>query len=141
MANLTPVIIALVAAMIGIGFAVFLALKILKKPAGTDKMQSISDAIHEGAMTFLKREYKSVAIFVSILAIVIFFTISKKTAFAFVIGALCSVISGYLGMKIATRANTRAAQAASKSFDEALNVAFPGGAVRAESFPAAAARW
>ena len=129
MANLTPVIIALLSGIIGIGFALFLALKIMKKPAGTDKMQSISDAIHKGAMTFLKREYKSVGIFVLILAVIIFFAISKKTAFAFVIGALCSVISGYLGMKIATRANTRAAQAASKSFSEALNVAFPGGAV------------
>ncbi len=129
MNSLVPVIIAMISGIIGISFALFLALQIMKKPAGTEKMQSISEAIHKGAMAFLKREYKTVSIFVLILAVIIFFTISKKTALAFIIGALCSVSSGYLGMKVATRANARSAQAASKSFFDALNVAFPGGAV------------
>ncbi|MFH1783852.1 MAG: sodium-translocating pyrophosphatase [bacterium] len=129
MSGVTPVIISLLVGIIGIVFALYLAMKIVRKSPGNEKMQSISDAIHEGAMAFLKREYKSVAVFVFIMAVIIFFAISKKTAIAFVFGALCSVASGYLGMKIATRANARSAQAASVSFAEALNVAFPAGAV------------
>ncbi len=127
--SLTGIWIALGCGVIGLLFVLYLVFKILKKNVGPSKVQEISDLIHDGAMAFLKREYMSIFIFVVLLGAVIFFFIAKKTAFAFVIGAACSVLAGNIGMQIATRSNGRTAQAASKSFNEALGVAFPGGAV------------
>lgn len=127
--DLTSLWISLGAGFIGILFAAYLSWKVLKKDPGTPAMQEISEAIQQGAMAFLKREYRSIAIFVVIVATILFIGVSKKTAIAFVAGAFCSVSAGYLGMRIATKANCRTAQAASKSYNEAIGVAFPGGAV------------
>ena len=127
--ELTSLTTAILVAALGMLFVGYLSRKILRADPGTEKMKSISDAIHEGAMAFLQREYKWISIFVLILAVILFFFIAKKTAFAFIIGALCSICAGYIGMQIATRANTRTAQAASKSFNKALSIAFPAGAV------------
>lgn len=113
----------------GIGFVVYLARKILSKDEGTDRMKEISSAIHKGAMAFLFREYKTIAFFVFFVALVLFIFVAKKTALAFIVGAMCSILAGFIGMKIATKSNARTAQAASKSFNDALGVAFPGGAV------------
>ncbi len=127
--DLTAIIISVLTGLIGILFAAYLSWKVLRKDAGTPAMQEISEAIQQGAMAFLRREYRSIAVFVAIVATLLFFAVSKKTAFAFVTGAFCSVCAGYLGMRIATKANSRTAQAASKSYNEAIGVAFPGGAV------------
>ncbi|MDD5259521.1 MAG: sodium-translocating pyrophosphatase [bacterium] len=127
--DLTSLLIALGTGFIGILFAAYLSWKIAKKDPGTPAMQEISEAIQQGAMAFLKREYRAIAIFVLIVAVILFVGISKKTAVAFIAGAFCSVCAGYLGMRIATKANCRTAQAASKSYNEAIGVAFPGGAV------------
>ncbi len=127
--DLTSLLIALGTGFIGILFAAYLSWKIAKKDPGTPAMQEISEAIQQGAMAFLKREYRAITIFVLIVAVVLFFGVAKKTAISFIAGAFCSVCAGYLGMKIATKANCRTAQAASKSYNEAIGVAFPGGAV------------
>ncbi|MBI5555264.1 MAG: sodium-translocating pyrophosphatase [Elusimicrobia bacterium] len=127
--DLTAVIISLLTGFMGILFAAYLSWKVLRKDPGTPAMQEISEAIQQGAMAFLRREYRSIAIFVALVAALLFFAVSKKTAFAFVAGAFCSVSAGYLGMRIATKANCRTAQAASQSYNEAIGVAFPGGAV------------
>ncbi|MDD5131097.1 MAG: sodium-translocating pyrophosphatase [bacterium] len=127
--DLTSLWISLGTGLIGIIFAAYLSWKITKKDPGTPAMQEISEAIQQGAMAFLKREYRAIGIFVLVVAIVLFIGVSKKTAVSFIAGALCSVCAGYLGMKIATKANCRTAQAASKSYNEAIGVAFPGGAV------------
>jgi K(+)-stimulated pyrophosphate-energized sodium pump len=111
--------------------------RVLSRDPGSPRMVEISEAIHEGAMAFLAREYRALAFFIAGLAVVIALGISSdelpglgwRTAIAYVVGAACSMTAGYIGMKVATRANTRTAQAAKQSFNSALNVAFPGGAV------------
>jgi len=120
---------ALGAGFLGLLFVVYLSIKILRKSQGTVKMREISEMIHEGAMSFLFREFSAIVLFVVALGVVLYFFVAKKTATAFVAGAFCSTLAGYLGMQIATRANARAAQGATKSFNEVLGIAFPGGAV------------
>ena len=103
--------------------------------SGTERMKELAEAINEGAMTFLRREYSSLAIFV--LALVALFLVlgytteamRPQTAIAFVAGAVASASAGYLGMMVATRANVRTADTARSSLDEALDVAISGGAV------------
>ena len=127
---------ALVAGAVGLIFAVITAKKVTKADRGNERMIEIQDNIAAGAMAFLKREYKSLSIFVVGVAVILAVALSGdieglgwKTALAFVMGALCSSICGFGGMKIATAANARTTQAATRSFNEALNVAFPGGVV------------
>jgi len=120
---------ALGAGFLGLLFVVYLSIKILRKSQGTEKMREISEMIHEGAMAFLFREFSAIILFVVTLGVVLYFFVAKKTAIAFVSGAFCSTLAGYLGMQIATRSNARTAQGATKSFNEMLGIAFPGGAV------------
>ncbi len=119
-------------------FAFYLVSRINKVSPGNDTMQEIAKAIHEGAMAFLYREYKTLGVFVVAVAIIIFITgkltpgaesLQPETAFAFIIGALCSVTAGFIGMQVATKANVRTANAAQESANKALGVAFSGGAV------------
>ncbi len=103
---------------------------IKKQPAGSDKMQEIADAIHEGAMVFLQSEYKLLAIFIAVVFGLLFWKIAPMTAWAFLGGASCSMFAGFLGMKAATRANVRTSEAARDAgMGKALNMAFSGGAV------------
>jgi K(+)-stimulated pyrophosphate-energized sodium pump len=93
-------------------------------------MKEISTYIHEGAMAFLTREYKSLAIFIVALFVILTFLINISTAICFLFGALFSILAGYVGMQAATKANVRTANAAKESgMTKALNVAFSGGAV------------
>ncbi len=93
-------------------------------------MRRISDAIHDGAMVFLRREYGILAIFVVVVFLLLWWSLSAGTGMAFLAGAFLSMIAGFFGMKAATRANVRTTQAASASgIGDALNVAFSGGAV------------
>jgi len=102
---------------------------ILAKDAGTDKMQEISHAIHQGAMAFLFREYRMLAIFVIIVAGILGYFFKLIPALAFVCGAFLSILSGYIGMNIATKANVRTTAAARKSIAGALDIAFSSGSV------------
>ena len=113
----------------GILFVILLSFWILRQDPGTKEMQEISGAIREGAMAFLHREYKAITIFVIVLALTLIFGINLWTGISFCIGAICSIAAGYAGMQIATRANTRTAQAAKKGFNHAIGIAFQGGAV------------
>jgi len=93
-------------------------------------MRRISDAIHDGAMVFLRREYGILAVFVVVVFLLLWWSLSAGTGMAFLAGAFLSMIAGFFGMKAATRANVRTTQAASTSgIGDALNVAFSGGAV------------
>ncbi|NLB35119.1 MAG: sodium-translocating pyrophosphatase [Elusimicrobia bacterium] len=121
--------VALGSGILAMLFVWITARGVLRADPGSQKMRSISRLIQEGAMTFLKREYTWIGVFVLILAVIIFFLIAKLTALAFVAGAVCSILAGYIGMKVATSANARTAQACSRSVSEGLDVAFPGGAV------------
>ncbi len=129
LAGLTSIWIAFLGGVLGIAFVAYLISRIMKKSRGSKNMEEISDMINTGAIAFLTREYKTIAILLFFLAIIIFFAIAKKTAFAFLGGALCSIAAGYVGMQVATRSNARAAQAASISFKDAMAIAFPGGMV------------
>ncbi len=126
----TPLIqILLLIAVLTLGYTFFIAWSVKRLPTGTDKMREIADAIREGAMAFLKRQYKILAVFVLAMTIVLYFAIGWQTAFAFVFGALLSAIAGNIGMRIATHANVRTAQAAKTSLSKALDVAVKAGAV------------
>ena len=116
--------------LVGLAYALFLAARVRKADPGTERMQEISGHIHEGALAFLTSEYKILAIFVAVFFLVIGFAISWPTAVCFIVGALFSVLAGFLGMTVATRANVRTANAARTSgMNKALSIAFSGGAV------------
>ena len=122
--------ISIVVGLIALAVALMLSSAIGKAPAGTARMQEIAGYIHEGAMAFLFREYKALAAFVIVVAIVISMFLSPLTAVCFVAGAVFSVCAGYIGMTVATKANVRTAAAAQHGgMPEALKIAFSGGAV------------
>ncbi len=126
---------ALVAAVTGIAYGMYLAMWVFKLDAGNPKMQEISKAIQEGAGAYLNRQYRTVGIVAAVLFAILWGAgaISDKfgllTAVGFLIGAGASSLAGYVGMVIAVRANVRTAQAAHKGMNAALTVAFRGGAV------------
>ncbi|WP_077369993.1 sodium-translocating pyrophosphatase [Anaerosalibacter sp. Marseille-P3206] len=126
----TAVIIAPVIGLLALLFALTKAKSIDKVNPGNERMKEIASYINEGAMAFLRREYKSLTIFVVALFIILTVTIGWKTAVSFLLGALFSILAGYFGMKVATKANVRTANAAKEEgMNKALNVAFSGGAV------------
>ena len=97
---------------------------------GTEAMSALADEIHDGAMAFLRREYTVLAVFVAIVAVLLFIAIGQSTAIAYIAGALSSVFAGFFGMKAATRANVRTSAAANEEGQgKALRIAFFGGAV------------
>jgi K(+)-stimulated pyrophosphate-energized sodium pump len=107
---------------------------VTRQDAGTDKMKNIANAIAEGAMAFLKAEYRILAIFV--LAVAILLGVSGNTpessplvAASFILGAFCSGLAGFIGMKVATKANVRTTNAAREGLGKALEIAFAGGSV------------
>lgn len=116
--------------LIALLFAAFLSSKINKVSAGDDRMKEISSYIYEGAMAFLKREYKTLAIFIVVLFVILALGINVQTAVCFLVGSIFSTLAGFFGMQVATRANVRTANAArEKGMNGALSVAFSGGAV------------
>ena len=123
-------IAAPLAGVVALLFAFYKASIINKVSPGNDRMKEISTYIQEGAMAFLSRQYKSLAIFIALLFVVLALLINITTAITFVFGAAFSILAGYFGMKVATKANVRTANAAMESgMTKALNVAFSGGAV------------
>ena len=126
---------ALVAAVTGIVYGLYLAMWVFKLDAGNPKMQEIAKAIQEGASAYLNRQYRTVGVVAAVLFALLWGAgaISDKfgllTAVGFLIGAGASSLAGYVGMVIAVRANVRTAQAAHKGMNAALTVAFRGGAV------------
>ena len=120
----------IIAGVIALIYAVILALTVSRKDAGTDKMKEIAKNISDGAKAFLYSEYKILVIFVVVLGIIIGFAIGWVTAICFLVGAVLSVLAGYFGMTVATKANVRTAAAArTGGMNAALGVAFKGGTV------------
>jgi K(+)-stimulated pyrophosphate-energized sodium pump len=141
-------IIAVVASIIALAFAALLTSMVLKKDGGNDQIRFIGDAIQKGAMAFLSREYRLLAVFVVVMAIIIGVFIDMDvldrmdgkesssvpgTAIAYLIGAIGSGLAGFIGMSIAVRANTRTTVQAMEGLNSALRVAFNSGAVMGAS--------
>ncbi|MBM4447226.1 MAG: sodium-translocating pyrophosphatase [Chloroflexi bacterium] len=135
-----------VAGLVTVIFAILLARNVLRRDAGTPKMKEIGDMIFEGAWAFLKRQYSTIGILSLVVAVIIgvlvallggekgiegmtAFGIGWRTAVAFLVGAFCSGISGFIGMYIAVKSNVRCAAGAQKSLTEAVTIALRGGAV------------
>ena len=122
----------------GVVALIFVFLKsgwVSKQDEGDQKMARIAKNIADGAMAFLKAEYKVLAIFVVAVAVLLYFKGNAEEgsngmiAVSFIVGAICSALAGFIGMKVATKANVRTTQAAKTSLGRALEVAFAGGAV------------
>ena len=116
--------------IIALMFAVFLSLKVMKEKPGNELMQEISNMIEKGAMAFLKREYSVLVFFIIVVSLILGWVRSPITSLSFVLGAICSGLAGLIGMKIATKANSRTTNAAMEGgITKALKIAFSGGAV------------
>lgn len=120
--------------VLGLIYVIWKSAWVSKQDAGTDKMKKIASHIAEGAMAFLKAEYKILSIFVICVALLLGFTASSETSsplvgVSFVLGAFCSALAGFIGMRVATKANVRTTNAARTSLGKALEVAFTGGSV------------
>jgi K(+)-stimulated pyrophosphate-energized sodium pump len=128
-----PALIAVVpiAGAVALIFAWLLTRSIFRKDTGSPEMAAIGEAIREGAMAYLKRQYKTIAIVSVILGAVIMALIEPRpwVGVAFLLGAFCSALSGYIGMFVSVKSNIRTASAARRSLNEALTTSFRGGAV------------
>ena len=126
-----PIIIAVIVGVLGLVLAGFMALYVLRQGQGSERIREISAAIKEGALAFLGREYKILAIFVVVVAVILGVVpnLGWWVSLAFVFGAICSGLAGFIGMNIAVRANSRTAAAVQKSLNHGLRVSFRGGAV------------
>ncbi|MCB9092796.1 MAG: sodium-translocating pyrophosphatase [Halobacteriovoraceae bacterium] len=117
-------------AVVGFGFALFTYAWIIKQPAGNAKMIEIAGLIESGSMTFLRKEYSLLVVFLVVVFGLIAWKLNMETAFCYISGAVASMLCGFMGMKAATKSNVRTAQAASESGQgKALSVAFFGGSV------------
>jgi K(+)-stimulated pyrophosphate-energized sodium pump len=121
--------LSMLCALIGIAFAFFLILAVMRHSAGSERMQEISAAVQEGAKAYLNRQVKTVSVVAVIIFILLFFFKDPPTAIGFVIGAFCSLAAGFIGMRVAVLANVRTAQAASIGRINALRMGFNGGSV------------
>ncbi|MEN3190617.1 MAG: sodium-translocating pyrophosphatase [Atribacterota bacterium] len=116
--------------LISLAFAIFLFIKVSREKPGNKIMQEISKMIEQGAMTFLKREYITLIFFVIVVSSILTIVRGYITGITFIVGAICSGLAGFTGMKMATKANTRTTFAAVKGgVRKALRIAFSGGAV------------
>lgn len=125
-------ILAPIVGILALIFAFYKAGTINKVDSGNDRMKEIAKYIEDGAMAFLKRQYTSLGVFVAALFVILIFVpgLGFKASICFLFGALFSAFAGYFGMKVATKANVRTANAAMESgMNKALNIAFSGGAV------------
>lgn len=120
--------------VVGLLYVIWKSAWVAKQDAGTDKMKKIAGHIAEGAMAFLKAEYKVLSVFVLCVALLLAFTANSETSsplvgISFVLGAFSSALAGFIGMRVATKANVRTTHAARTSLGRALEVAFTGGSV------------
>ena len=124
--------LAVAAPVVALVFVMILTKRIYSLSEGTERMQEIAKAIQDGAVAFLKTEYRVLAIFVAVLAVILATSlgdIGPRTAISFVLGALLSAAAGWIGMRVATKSAVRTTEAAKDSLSSALSVAFSSGSV------------
>ncbi|HQE20524.1 MAG TPA: sodium/proton-translocating pyrophosphatase, partial [Thermosynergistes sp.] len=117
------------AGVLALIFAVLAVRRIGAMEVKIERVRELSEIIHRGAMTFLYREYKALVPFVLLVGVLLAWKASFPLAVSFVLGAFCSALAGFLGMRVATRANGKTAYAATVGMNQALRVAFTGGVV------------
>src|SRR6266699_92803 len=137
------ILVPFIVGLLTVAFAGYLANFVLRKDTGTPAMQKVADAIFKGAMAFLNRQYRTIAILAAFAGVIVGivlallgqgdqaarFNLAWHTAIAFWIGAFCSGVAGFIGMYVAVKSNSRTASAATRSLGEALMVSLRGGAV------------
>jgi len=123
------ILFPIIASLLSIAYAAFLAWQVLKAPRGTSVMNEISLAIQEGASAYLKRQYRTIAIVAVPIFILLLVVFNEKIAIGFLIGAVASALAGFLGMMLAVRVNVRVTEAAKSGLALAFSLAFRGGAV------------
>ena len=124
-----PLYISIAIAVISLIYAGYNTHRVLGYDAGTPKMKEIAAAIQECAMAYMNRQFKTVAVFAVLIAVLLYFGLDVYTAVLFIAGALFSGLAGYIGMNVSVRANVRTAAAAKTGLANALDVAFKGGSV------------
>ncbi len=132
-----PIVIAAIIGGVALLFSVALTMRVLRSDEGNNRMRAIAQAIKEGALAFLRREYMTLAPFIIVVAIALWLLIDwytggswiPRTAIAYLAGTLCSATAGFIGMNVAIRANVRTTAAAMRGLNPALRVAFSSGAV------------
>jgi len=112
-----------------IAYSIYTTYWLLSKPAGNEKVQEIGDAIKAGAKAYLNKQYRTLTVVIIALAALIYAFIDSLTAGGFLLGAIASSVTGYIGMSVAVRANTRTAEAARKGIGPSLAIAFRSGSV------------
>jgi K(+)-stimulated pyrophosphate-energized sodium pump len=126
---MTTLYISLAIGLLSLGYAGYNTFRVMKEDAGTDKMKEIAKAIQDGAMAYMNRQFKTIAVFGVILFLILSFVLGISIGISFVVGALFSATAGYVGMNVSVRTNVRTASAAKNGLSHALNVAFRGGSV------------
>jgi K(+)-stimulated pyrophosphate-energized sodium pump len=121
--------LSMVCAAIGLAFAFFLIGAVTRAPSGNERMREISAAVQEGAKAYLNRQVKTISVIAIVIFILLWVFKDHPTAIGFVIGAFCSLVAGFIGMRVAVLANVRTAQAAGVAQLNALRIAFNGGSV------------
>jgi len=121
--------ISILISIFTIVFVIYLVQGIRKSPSGSDRMIGIAKAIQQGAVSYLKRQYKAVALVSIVLFLILWFVFDVKTSLAFLVGAVLSALSGFIGMMVSTRANLKVAESAKQGFKVAFDLSFRGGLV------------
>jgi len=129
MYSLTDILLVIAPSIFAILFVGYLIKNIKDQPSGSDRMVGISKAIREGAISYLKRQYKAISVVLVFLFVLLLITLGFISALGFLIGAILSALSGFIGMIVSTRANVKVAQAATKGLKPALDISFKGGLV------------
>ena len=120
-----PILVSIFAIL----FVIYLVQGISRNPSGSDRMIEIAKAIQQGAVSYLKRQYKTVALVSIVLFLILLFVFDLKTGLAFLVGAVLSALSGFIGMMVSTRANLKVAESAKQGLKAAFDLSFKGGLV------------